>query len=1267
MRRARSGLLRAAAVSLVAVAMGPVANALAEPPNLKIDSPTAGSYVNNPTPAFSGTTEDLLDQVTLKIYAGTGVGGSLEQTLTTTFPPSGGTWTLEPTAALSDGVYTAQASQTNLSETSSSEPPVTFTVDTTPPAVSLTAVASPTNDSTPGFSGGAGVAAGDIGSVTLKIYPGNVASGTPASTVSVTQHGGTWNASPGEDLPDGTYTAEVEQSDEAGNTGVSLPSTFTVDTSSPAVSLSPVSSPTNDSTPSFGGGAGVAGGDIAEVKLRIYAGSTASGSPVRTIAVTPLGATWSATPSEGLADGTYTAEAEQSDEAGNTGTSAPSTFTVDTTPPSVHITTPPNGSFVNSSKPTLSGTAGSATGDQTTVTLNVYTGTSVSGSPSQTLAVTRSGGSWTTGSSGPQLIEGTYTVQAEQSDEAGNTGTSSPSTFTIKTKGPAVSLTPVASPTNDPTPSFNGGAGVAQGDIATVTVKVYSGTSASGSPVRTLPVAPSSATWTVTPSEALPEGTYTVQAEQSDEAGDTNPSATSTFIIDTTPPLVHVASPANGSFVSNSKPTLSGTAGSASGDGTKGSASGDGTKVTLSIHDVTSNTTLTPVVVSRSGTSWTTGSSGPQLLDQNTYTVVAEQSDEAGNTGTSTPSTFMIKTQGPAVSLTPVASPTNDSTPTFGGSAGDIAGDIASVRLKIYSGTTASGSPTQTVSVTPSGATWTTGPAGQLKDGTYTAQAEQSDEASNTTKSATTTFTVDTAPPSVLLSLGPSERHTSTPQFEGNAGVAAGDIPSVRLKIYQGPAVSGAPFREGQATLSGGKWKAAPSGALPNGSYTAQAEQSDEAGNIGKSPPSRFTVVTKGPVVTLTPVAAETRDSTPSFAGSAGGAPGDSSVRLKVYSGAVASGSSPVRELAATPAGGIWATAPVETLADGTYTALAEQSDSLANTGVSTESTFTVDTAPPLISLTSPANGSSTSGASESVEGAAGTAAGDSPTVSVKLVAGSTIAGQAPLQTRVVPVASGRWQVNFEGLATGTYTAEAEQTDEAGNTGRTEPVTFTVVPPPSAGASAQPPSTSFTWLPSAPHTGETVSLLSSSTDISSPITAFAWDLLGSGPFNAGQLAIGTSFSTPGNHVVRLRVTAADGLSSVAAETIPVSGPPHPLMQPFPVVRIVSTDTSSGIRLKLLRVLHTPAGAQITVTCRGRGCPVKSLKRVAALVKGSVPAYTFGRVQRSLRAGVMLEVRVFKAGQIGKYTRLTVRRGKLPQRVDLCLDPAGVKPIVCPSS
>jgi hypothetical protein len=47
--------------------------------------------------------------------------------------------------------------------------------------------------------------------------------------------------------------------------------------------------------------------------------------------------------------------------------------------------------------------------------------------------------------------------------------------------------------------------------------------------------------------------------------------------------------------------------------------------------------------------------------------------------------------------------------------------------------------------------------------------------------------------------------------------------------------------------------------------------------------------------------------------------------------------------------------------------------------------------------------------------------------------------------------------------------------------------------------------------------------------------------------------------------------------------------------------------------------------------------------------------------------VTLEIRVSKPGEIGKYTRFRLRRGRLPERVDMCLDPAGIKPLVCPSS
>jgi hypothetical protein len=47
--------------------------------------------------------------------------------------------------------------------------------------------------------------------------------------------------------------------------------------------------------------------------------------------------------------------------------------------------------------------------------------------------------------------------------------------------------------------------------------------------------------------------------------------------------------------------------------------------------------------------------------------------------------------------------------------------------------------------------------------------------------------------------------------------------------------------------------------------------------------------------------------------------------------------------------------------------------------------------------------------------------------------------------------------------------------------------------------------------------------------------------------------------------------------------------------------------------------------------------------------------------------MILEVRVYKPGQVGKYTRLSIRRGKGPKRDDKCLAPEGVRPITCPSS
>jgi PKD domain len=337
---------------------------------------------------------------------------------------------------------------------------------------------------------------------------------------------------------------------------------------------------------------------------------------------------------------------------------------------------------------------------------------------------------------------------------------------------------------------------------------------------------------------------------------------------------------------------------------------------------------------------------------------------------------------------------------------------------------------------------------------------------------------------------------------------------------------------------------------------------------------------------------------------------------------------------------------------------------------------FTADAAAPKVTLNSPASPSNNPTPSFT-----GTASNTTP-VTVHIYAGAAAKGTV-VSTATATGTGAAWASGnaSPALSSGQYTAVATQANSllGDSAGKSGPVTFTVTPPPVVTPAEAPQSTpapvpmptppgaSFKWFPRVPQTGELVSLVSTSTDAASPITGIAWALTSSGPFRGGGAVLTTSFSTPGGHVVRLLVTNANGLSSVVTETINVVGPTASLMQPFPVVRIAGTETASGVKLRLLKVQQMPAGARITVRCKGRGCPVRSARRVAASSRRGVAPVEFRRFERSLRFGVTLEVLVSKPGEIGKYTRFAIRRGKLPERVDMCLDLAGVKPLVCPSS
>src|SRR5205823_1170289 len=98
---------------------------------------------------------------------------------------------------------------------------------------------------------------------------------------------------------------------------------------------------TNDATPTLAGQAGAAAGDSASVLVDVYGGGSASGTPVETLTATRSGGSWSVEASPALAEGTYTVRAHQTDAVGNTGLSAPRTFTVDTTAPETVLTAGP--------------------------------------------------------------------------------------------------------------------------------------------------------------------------------------------------------------------------------------------------------------------------------------------------------------------------------------------------------------------------------------------------------------------------------------------------------------------------------------------------------------------------------------------------------------------------------------------------------------------------------------------------------------------------------------------------------------------------------------------------------------------------------------------------------------------------------------------------------------------------------------------------------------------------------------------------------------
>ncbi len=255
-RNARTGLL----TILTAAALGGVAAPAGAAPTLVMQKPATGE-TTGPVPTFSGASTDDLDPVRVLVHEGSDNSGATVRTPEAT-PELSGHWTTAglPFEGLPAGTYTAEAEQTELAilpalgETTTTEPPVTFTVDTSPPHVTIVGPKSPSGDRTPSFSG----EASEAGEVVVHVLEGT----KQVETATAMVKDGEWSATLATDLKSGknTFTAFATEASGLGNKeGESSPVSFEVDTEKSTVTIVAPPSPSKDQMPSFKGTASEAG------------------------------------------------------------------------------------------------------------------------------------------------------------------------------------------------------------------------------------------------------------------------------------------------------------------------------------------------------------------------------------------------------------------------------------------------------------------------------------------------------------------------------------------------------------------------------------------------------------------------------------------------------------------------------------------------------------------------------------------------------------------------------------------------------------------------------------------------------------------------------------------------------------------------------------------------------------------------------------------------------------------------------------------------
>lgn len=983
---------------------------------------------------------------------------------------------------LADGTYTFRVRQVDAAGNVSPERTRTWTVDTTPPPTPE--VSGPSSPS--GFTSATVTFSSSEPGVTFTCSIDGATAQPCTSPLSLSG------------LSDGAHTVEVRSYDAAGNG--SAPETVSWDVDHNLFTTNISGAPT-----------GVVNGTSATLSLAATLGGSTFECSLDGAAYAVCSSTVNLT---SLSEGAHTFSARAKNGA-QTSASVSRSWTVDLTNPTVTISSP---------------LAGSTTADDVDITFNVTDAHAI-----ESLTCKLDSGAAAPCTSPLQLTNlanGSHTLTIVATDAGGNAGTAvlTWNVDDVAPGGPAI-LGPAADiSTSDETPLIFGSA------EPNSTVKIYDGSTL----VATVG-ADGDGDWTWTATPPFSEGPHVISATATDAYGNTSVNSPSrTLTIDTLRPDVPgISAPAAGP-INDSTPTVSGSAepnatvrvyidgnlygqASAAGDGswslTLAPALADGEHtITARAVDAAGNqslessATVVEVDTAPPSVAVTAPVAGAHLptaspevtftaeagaatrckldsaafsacsspislssLSEGTHSFSVEATDEAGNASTAVV-TFTIDLTAPTASIAggpAEGAQSNDSTPTFTLTSSEPGTFECSVDDGAYAPCSSPFSPT----------------LGSPLEGAHTISVRAIDAAGNPSAAATRSWTVDTQAPGAPSIDYPADNvavQDTTPTVSGDAGSAeAGSSVDVYI----------------DGTLSGivsadvdGSWSYAPPAPLSDNTYTFTAKARDAAGNesvVSNSVHIRVDAASPSAEITSKP-SALTNSSQATFNFTADE---PATFECRLDTGAFGSCNAP---------------ALLTGLTDGAHTFYVRAKDASGNTSSSEQWTWTIDTTPPLVTVS-----------------ADSPPVGLSPTFSFSSNESGTtykcrVDGAGAFATCSSPF-------NAPTLSAGNHTLEIQFTDAAGNTGsKSIPFTVTSAPvAPNPPITEQPPAaqtcTGSGDEPGIPANLSVISAVATKTTVKFTTSSDKYILIRISIYNGSKL-VGTAVraNNPGKRIVAIK-------------------------------------------------------------------------------------------------------------------------------------------------